>query len=307
MQPWNDPERLEALKRAGAERDAKRAAEEAQRSAQMPLFEAVFYDVQPKDDQHTMEHPFFATAKRADKKVREFTDSRGRKTTITPSHYGLATMYDKDILHFVVSQLMHAKNKGDTIAPRVRIVSNDLLEFAKRGDGMAQYKRLIPALDRLAGTRIKTEIETDGKVITKAFGWIDGYEVISGRDGKLYEFSVTLPPWVYNAILGDEVLSIGRDYFDLPPFERRLYELARKHLGKQAEWKIKLGNLKAKTVGDTGELREFRRNLKRTIKQGGLPGYAASIAGRGETEIVTFTRKGEGSERGRSTVDEPLQ
>ena len=127
------------------------------------------------------------------------------------------------------------------------------MAFAQRGDGATQYRRLIPALDRLQETQIKTEIETNGKIITKAFGWIDGYEVISGRDGKLHEFAVTLPPWVYNAILGDEVLSIGRDYFTLPPFERRLYELARKHLGKQAEWKIGLAKLKAKTVGDPGE------------------------------------------------------
>lgn len=277
-QPWSDPERLAALKRAGAERDALRATEEAQRNAQLPLFEAVFYDVQPKDDQHTMEHPFFALGKRADKKVRMFEDSAGRKTTLTPSHIGLATIYDKDLLHFVVSHLMHAKNNDEPIAPRVRILSKDLLDFAKRGDGGKSYKQLQPALQRLRGTEIRTEIVTNGKRTTKGFGWIDDYEIVSERDGKIYEFTVTLPPWVYNAVLGDEVLSIGRDYFDLGPLERRLYELCRKHLGKQAEWKIGLARLKAKAVGEGGTLKEFRRNMRAVIEKG-LPGFDIALTG----------------------------
>jgi plasmid replication initiation protein len=287
-------ESLEAFRRSVEQRAADAAdaagaqrADDAKRTEQIPLFEAVFYDVQPKDDQHTMEHPFFALGKRADKKVRTFVDAHGRKTTVTPSHTGLATIYDKDLLHFVVSHLMHAKNNDDPIAPRVRIVANDLLEFAKRGDGADSYKRLIPALDRLAGTRIKTEIETNGKVITKAFGWIDGYEVISAKNGKLYEFTVTLPPWVYNAILGDEVLSIGRDYFDLGPLERRLYELARKHLGRQSEWKIAIDKLKAKAVGENGTVKRFRFELRGVIAKGGIPGFQITLT---DADLVIFTR-----------------
>jgi plasmid replication initiation protein len=138
----------------------------------------------------------------------------------------------------------------------------------------------------IGGTRIKTEIETNGKVITEAFGWIDGYQVITEKSGTLLEFSVTLPPWVYNAILGDEVLSIGRDYFDLGPLERRLYELARKHLGRQAEWKIAIAKLKAKAVGDGGTLRDFRYNL-RAIAERGLPGFQIELS---ERDIVTFQR-----------------
>jgi len=286
-QPWSDPDRIERLKREGAERDADTAGVDAKRTAQMPLFDAVFYGVQPKDDQHTMEHPFFALGKRPDKKVRTFVDAHGRKTTITPSHTGLATMYDKDLLHFVVSHLMHAKNNDEPIGPRVRIVSNDLLEFAKRGDGSASYKGLIPALDRLRGTSIKTEIETNGKVITEAFGWIDGYQVIAEKSGKLFEFSVTLPPWVYNAILGDEVLSIGRDYFDLGPLERRLYELARKHLGKQAEWKIGLARLKTKAVGENGTVKGFKRDLKAVMAKG-LPSVEIALT---DADIVIFTTR----------------
>jgi plasmid replication initiation protein len=40
---------------------------------------------------------------------------------------------------------------------------------------------------------------------------------------------------LYNAILAREVLTLNRDYFRLDGgLERRIYELARKHCGRQA-------------------------------------------------------------------------
>ena len=52
---------------------------------------------------------------------------------------------------------------------------------------------------------------------------------------------VTLSEWLYNAVLGKEVLTISRDYFRLrKPIERRLYELARKHCGNQEKWTVGL-------------------------------------------------------------------
>ena len=271
------PEQLAVVEKN--KRESLDRAEVIHARTQLSLFvEAFASDVNPKDDQHTMEHPMFALGKRADKKTRTFSDARGRKTTVTPSHTGLATIYDKDLLLFVISHLMRAKNAGEPISPSVRIVSSQYLKFAHRGDGADDYKRVIPALDRLQGTQIKTEIETNGKRSIDAFGWISGYSVVTERNGKLYEFTVHLPPWVYNAILGDEVLSIGEDYFDLGPLERRLYEIGRKHLGKQAEWKISIAKLKAKAIGEAGELREFRRNLKPIVERG-LPGLNLRLDG----------------------------
>ena len=41
---------------------------------------------------------------------------------------------------------------------------------------------------------------------------------------------VSLSDWMYNAVLGHEVLTLHRDYFRLrKPLERRVYEIARKH------------------------------------------------------------------------------
>ena len=53
--------------------------------------------------------------------------------------------------------------------------------------------------------------------------------------------SVVLSEWLYQSVLADEVLTLNKDYFRLrKPIERRLYEIARKHCGRQKQWKIGL-------------------------------------------------------------------
>ena len=67
---------------------------------------------------------------------------------------------------------------------------------------------------------------------------IDKAEVVrETRDGKMQEIEITLSDWVYDAIENNNVLTLSRQYFQLrKPIERRLYELARKHCGKQAKY-----------------------------------------------------------------------
>jgi plasmid replication initiation protein len=84
---------------------------------------------------------------------------------------------------------------------------------------------------------------------------------------------ITLLEWLYNAVLGREVLTLSRDYFRLRKgLERRLYEIARKHCGKQASWKIGLAALHKKS-GSGGPLKELRRKVKAIAKAGRIPDY----------------------------------
>ena len=54
------------------------------------------------------------------------------------------------------------------------------------------------------------------------------------REGRMMDVEITLSDWVFNAIQSNEVLTLNRDYFRLrKPLERRIYELARKHCGRQ--------------------------------------------------------------------------
>lgn len=101
--------------------------------------------------------------------------------------------------------------------------------------------------------------------------------------------SVTLPEWLYKSVSSNNVLTISPDYFRLrKPLDRRIYELARKHCGNQAEWKISLDLLHKKT-GSTGTLRKFRLNIKSLAETDELPDYKISYDVK--SDILTFKRR----------------
>jgi plasmid replication initiation protein len=140
----------------------------------------------------------------------------------------------------------------------------------------------------LAGTRIQTNIKTNSVEITSNFGLIESFTIIKENSkNKAIAVEVVLSEWFYNSILGNEVLTIHKDYFRLrKPTERRLYELARKHCGNQPSWKIKLSTIQEK-IGITSQLKQFRYNIKAIIEDNHLPEYNISM----ENDVVTFSRK----------------
>ena len=96
---------------------------------------------------------------------------------------------------------------------------------------------------------------------------------------------VTLSDWLFNAIQANEVLTIHPDYFRLrKPLERRLYEIARKHVGKQGVWKIGLSALHGKS-GSTDVLRNFKVKLKEIIEANTIPEYRYQL---GADDLVTI-------------------
>jgi plasmid replication initiation protein len=68
-------------------------------------------------------------------------------------------------------------------------------------------------------------------------------------------------------------LTLNRDYFRLDGgLERHLYQLARKHCGHQAQWRIALDLLHKKT-GSRAPLKKFRQMFKRLTAKNALPDY----------------------------------
>ncbi|GER05676.1 hypothetical protein JCM17846_33580 [Iodidimonas nitroreducens] len=196
-----------------------------------------------------MEHPFYSLSKKPETNVRRY-EHKGNWIEITPSVKGLATIYDKDILIYCISQIMAKLKNNEQVSPRVRINSRDLLIFTNRGTSGRDYMALVEALDRLEGTRIRTNIRSGDEEQTDSFGLIDASSIRRkhGLDGRLLWCEVKLSDWVFNAIRSQEVLTLHRDYFRLrKPIERRVYEIARKHCGQQDEWTIGLENLLKKT------------------------------------------------------------
>ena len=226
-----------------------------------------------KDDLGTMEHPVFSLATRPDKRVLSY-DHNGTTVQVTPSVRGRATIHDKDILIYCISQLMAAMNAGRAISRTVHLKAHDLLVATNRDTSGDAYARLKEAFERLAGTRITTNIATGGTETTSGFGLIDSWQIVRrSRAGRMVSVTVTLSEWLFRAVLSRSVLTLNRNYFRLrKPLERRIYELARKHCGRQSTWKVSVATLHKKS-GSAAPLRVFRAALRRMIGEGNLPDY----------------------------------
>lgn len=261
------------------------------RHPQHDLFICDVSDAVLKDMMAHMEHPFYSLSKKPETSVRRY-EHKGNWIEITPSVKGLATIYDKDILIYCISQIMAKLKNGEPVLPRVRINSRDLLIFTNRGTAGKDYAALVEAMDRLAGTRISTNIRTADEEQYDTFGLIDTASIRRkhGLDGRLLWCEVKLSEWVFNAIRSHEVLTLHRDYFRLrKPLERRVYEIARKHCGQQAEWKIGLPTLLKKT-GSQSPLKRFREMIRDLVAYDHLPDY--SVTFNTETDMVTFRNRG---------------
>ena len=172
----------------------------------------------------SMEHPIFSLATKPDTRILRY-EHKNVTVEIAPSVRGLATIYDKDILIYCISQLMAKKNAGEPLAQTLHLNAHDLLVWTNRETSGDAYRRLKESLERLSGTRITTNIKAGGEVFTEGFGLIDSWRVIrETKSGRMSELKVQLSDWVYKIIQGSEVLTLSRDYFRLrKPTDRRIY------------------------------------------------------------------------------------
>jgi len=237
------------------------------------FFVCDFLGAVPKHDLASMEHPLFSLSTRPDRRILNYAHN-GTEVTVTPSVKGRATIFDADILIFCISQLMAALNAGRATSRVLTLTAHDLLLATNRETSGDSYRRLRDAFERLAGTRITTNIVTGDEEVTTGFGLIESWEIVrKTRAGRMVSVSVTLSEWLYRAVLSKSVLTLNRDYFRLrKPLERRIYELARKHCGRQPEWRVSLETLLKKS-GSTSPRRVFRAMLREIIRADGLPDY----------------------------------
>ena len=269
------------------------------------FFVADILDVVPKDDLGSMEHPLFSLSKRPDTATRLY-EHNGNSIKITPSADGLATIWDKDVLIYCISQLIEGINRGREPNRTLQIRAHDLLIATNRHTGGSDYDRLHKAFERLRGTTITTDIKTNGERIRSGFGMIDEWNIIekSPNDERMIAVTVTLSRWLYQAVLGKEVLSIDRDYFRLRGgLERRLYEIARKHCGNQARWSIRLELLHKKT-GALSPLRPFKHEVRKIITSNHLPGYRLTFDDE-KNQIYFYNR--DGSKAAKAKFDDDIK
>jgi plasmid replication initiation protein len=253
------------------------------------LFICDVLEASPKDDLGTMEHPIFSLSTKPDRRILSY-EHNGAMVEVVPSVKGRATIHDKDILIYCISQLMAGLNAGREVSRTLQLKAHDLLMATRRDTGGDSYLRLREAFERLAGTRITTNIVTGGIEATSGFGLIESWEILrKTRGGRMISVMVTLSEWVFRAVLARSVLTLSRDYFALrKPLERRVYELARKHCGRQPDWRVSVGVLHKK-AGSAAPVRVFRAAIRKMIEEAQLPDYRMEEE---PGDVIRFARIG---------------
>jgi len=253
-----------------------------QRRQQSDLFVPYLSALPLRDQREIMERPFFSLSKQKRTAPIEYSSRDGSvwvKVEAVPA-YGMATIWDADILIWVASMLVAMREQGNKEPPRtLHFHPYNLLRAIHRDVGGDQYKRLKEALERLKGTIISTNIRGDKKTRRAMFGWLDDWsEEVDETTQQTKEMTITLSNWIYQGILMEGgVLAVHPDYFLLTGgLERCLYRIARKHAGVQSQgWTCTVQTLYAKT-GSESSSKEFSRMLRKIVTANTLPEYHLS-------------------------------
>jgi plasmid replication initiation protein len=234
-----------------------------------------------KGDRPTMVFSFFAISKGKVERLGPYNDGTVY-IKVTGLEYGVANMWDKEILVYMISLIQDKANRAEPISQTMTFTAADLFRVIGRKPSGSAYEQLEDALRRLKGTSIETSIETGGEGESGAFSWVSEYKLRyrRGRDGEkvLRAVEVTICSWLWRAITRDkQLLTYHPRYFELSPIEKRLYEVARAHCGQLKAIRMNIEKLRRR-VGYTGELKYFKRDLLAiSKKRNPLPDYGFSV------------------------------
>jgi plasmid replication initiation protein len=264
---------------------------------QLDLFMMVVTDLPLRDQRETMERPFFSLSKSKRLKPINYMSPDGKVSVYVSANpdYGMATIWDLDILIFCASVLHSQKRDGHNDIPQtLHFMPYDLLKAIGRPTTGRAYQLLGQSLDRLQSTTVKTNIRANSrKEVT--FSWIDSYtHLVDERTERTRGMSVTLAKWFYDGVLMENgVLSIDSEYFNITGGrERWLYRVARKHAGGADEtgFAIRFPVLFDKS-GAEGSYRRFKFELLAIAKRNDLLGYHLQIEQSGGEPMLRMIRR----------------
>src|SRR3546814_15108669 len=129
------------------------------RYPQQDFFVCDVFDAAPKGDMASMEHPLFSISTKPDLTAREYRNG-STFVRVSPGELGRATVHDRDVLIYCISQLMAALNSGQPVNQVVRFTAYDLSVATNRATDGRGYEHLRRAIKRLQGTQIETTIPT---------------------------------------------------------------------------------------------------------------------------------------------------
>jgi plasmid replication initiation protein len=262
---------------------------------QPDLFAASFADIPIRDQRDTMERPFFSLAKKPRLNPIQYQVGDLWVEVSANSQFGMATIWDADILIWASTQVTEAIDRKLTPSRTIHFHPYNLLRSVRRTTGGADYVRLRAALERLTHTAVRTNIRAKGTQKFASFHWLESWtETINEKTGEPTGMTITLPDWLYDGVVDrGGVLTIHQDYFLLTGgIERWLYRVVRKHAGVQEfGWRFTMRQLYEKS-GSAARFSDFAIDIREAVHANSLPEYYLSIF-RDEKgdEIVCFQHR----------------
>lgn len=240
---------------------------------QLDLFVTYIVDLPLRDQRDTMERPFFSLAKRRTAPI-EYRLGDLFVRVSAPPEYGLATIWDADVLIWAASQITDARNRGLPHGPRLAFMPYDLLRAIKRGTAGKDYDALRATLRRLTATTVETNVNVPEGKRAAMFHWVEKWTEETDAAGNTRGMTVELPRWLYDAISEGRVLTVDPKYFELSSgLSRWLYRTFRKHAGNQSGgWAFTMRQLHHKS-GSPQRFSDFARDLRRVVSADDLPEY----------------------------------
>jgi plasmid replication initiation protein len=252
---------------------------------QIDLFVAPQLDARAlRDDVDIMSLPFFSIEKTPRKEPIEFeriVGDRRQYIRVSPGEFGLATIWDNDIILYLRTQIIEALNRDREVGRRMSFHIHDCLVATGRGTGGKDYEAFKAAMTRLKTTTVLTNISTSDEIADEGFGWLESFKITKRRTAGgvdvMASCHVVVSEWLFGLFVNSRrALTVDSAYFDLQGgLERKLYGIVRKHLGQQSRWQIGLDNLKD-LCGVKRDLRRFTYDLKKIVEKG-LPGFDLEI------------------------------
>tara|TARA_E500000331_G_scaffold314777_1_gene324333 strand:- start:652 stop:1500 length:849 start_codon:yes stop_codon:yes gene_type:complete len=243
---------------------------------QLDLFVASATDISPKEHQDLMTRCWFSLAKqkRTEPIEHKFGDS-WVKVSGDPQ-YGIATIFDNDILLFAIAQLKFNMNNNLAVGRRFQFTGYEYWKFVnKNRSGGKGYADLWASLQRLHHTYVETNIRQGSSRRHHSFVWLSDIKQ-SFENGRHRGYEITLPEWLYDSVVNDNlVLTLDDGYFDIRGgLERWIYLFARKTSGySKVGWQETIENIHRKS-GSKSPLKAFRRQLQKIISKGKIIDYA---------------------------------
>jgi plasmid replication initiation protein len=282
-------------------------------SEQFDLFLPYIADLPLRDQREMMERPFFSLAKSKRVKPIDYTapDGKVRVHVSANPDYGMATIWDADILIYCASMIADMARRGANDVPRkLHLMPYDLLRAIGRPTTGRAYELLGQALDRLVSTTIKTNLRADGRR-DATFSWLDGWtQLVDERTERSRGMTIELSNWFWEGVMmKGGVLAIDRAYFDITGGrERWLYRVARKHAGGAGEagFAISMPVLFEKS-GAEGPYRRFKFEMLKLAQKDDLPGYALGVEAAKDGEPMIRMRRVDGKGGAESALPASMQ